>query len=90
VLLLAEPTKGVDIGAKAEIYEIIFRLVQQGIALIITSSELPELLAVCDRFLVLARGKVVDAFAKSEATELRAMRAASGACPSATLSTQVT
>ncbi len=78
VLFLDEPTKGVDVGAKNEIYRLIRDLSRQGIPLVVISSELPELLALCDRFLVLARGKVVDQFTKDEASEQRFMLAATG------------
>jgi ABC-type sugar transport system ATPase subunit len=79
ILLLDEPTKGVDIGAKNEIYKIMLDLAGQGISIIMVSSELPELLAMCDRFLVLADGKIVDEFEKEEASERRVMLAATGA-----------
>ena len=58
VLLLDEPTRGIDVGAKAEIYALIRKLVSQGRAIIMTSSELPELLAVCDRIIVLCEGRL--------------------------------
>ncbi|HLT61028.1 MAG TPA: sugar ABC transporter ATP-binding protein, partial [Microlunatus sp.] len=58
LLLLDEPTRGVDIGAKAEIYRLLRRLADQGTAILLASSELPELTGVCDRILVLRRGRV--------------------------------
>jgi ABC-type sugar transport system ATPase subunit len=76
ILLLDEPTKGVDVGAKNEIYKIMIDLVRDGISIIMVSSELPELLAMCDRFIVLAGGKIRDEFPKSEASEHRVMLAA--------------
>jgi len=78
VLLLDEPTKGVDVGAKNEIYKLMMDLVRKGIALVLISSELPELLALCDQFIVLSRGKLSDQFAKAEASEHRLMLAATG------------
>jgi ABC-type sugar transport system ATPase subunit len=78
VLLLDEPTKGVDVGAKYEIYKLMMELVAQGISLVVISSELPELLALCDRLVVLAGGKVTGRFMKDEATEERVMLAATG------------
>lgn len=78
VLLLDEPTKGVDVGAKFEIYKLILALADEGIGVVMISSDLPELLALCDRFLVLARGQLADEFPKSEATEQRVMLAATG------------
>jgi ribose transport system ATP-binding protein len=58
VLLLDEPTRGVDIGAKAEIYRLLHRLAADGTAVLLASSELPELTGVCDRILVLRRGRI--------------------------------
>jgi ABC-type sugar transport system ATPase subunit len=79
ILLMDEPTKGVDIGAKNEIYKLMLELVSQGISIVMISSELPELLAMCDRFVVLAEGKVADEFPKEEASEYRVMLAATQA-----------
>jgi D-xylose transport system ATP-binding protein len=79
VLLLDEPTKGVDVGTKYEIYKLMFELATQGVSLVLTSSELPELLAMCDRFLVLQNGKIKDRLSKAEASESRIMQAATGA-----------
>lgn len=76
VMFLDEPTKGVDVGAKNEIYKLMMSLAAEGIALIVISSELPELLALCDRFIVLARGRIADQFPKAEASEQRLMLAA--------------
>ena len=78
ILLLDEPTKGVDVGAKNEIYKIMLDLVREGISIIMISSELPELLAMCDRFVVLAGGRIVDEFVKADASEHRVMLAATG------------
>ena len=78
VLLLDEPTKGVDVGSKAEIYKLMVELADAGIGIIVISSELPELLALCDRILVLARGRIADEFSKAEANEQRYMLAATG------------
>jgi ribose transport system ATP-binding protein len=69
VILLDEPTQGIDIGAKAEIYALINRLAQQGAAIIVASSEMPELLALCDRILVLCEGRVAGELARGEATQ---------------------
>jgi ABC-type sugar transport system ATPase subunit len=79
ILLMDEPTKGVDIGAKNEIYKLLLELVNQGISIVMVSSELPELLAMCDRFVVLAEGKVADEFPKEDASEYRVMLAATQA-----------
>jgi ribose transport system ATP-binding protein len=58
VLLLDEPTRGVDIGAKSEIYTLIKKLVEQGMAVLFISSELPEIVGVCDRVLVMREGRI--------------------------------
>ncbi len=76
VLLLDEPTRGIDVGAKAEIYLLMKRLAAQGMAIIMTSSELPELLAVSDRILVLCEGRLTAVLPRSEATEESIMHAA--------------
>jgi len=76
VLLLDDPTRGVDIGAKAELYLLMERLAADGMAIIVTSSELPELLTVSDRILVLSEGVLTGEFSRSEATEQRIMEAA--------------
>jgi ABC-type sugar transport system ATPase subunit len=69
VLMLDEPTKGIDVGSKNEIYMMINDLAQMGVAVIIVSSELPEILAMCDRFVVMAHGTVVGELNKEEATQ---------------------
>jgi len=76
VLLLDDPTRGVDVGAKAELYRLIDALVRQGIGVIMTSSELPELLTVCDRILVLSEGRLTATFDRREASEQKIMEAA--------------
>jgi erythritol transport system ATP-binding protein len=77
VLLLDEPTRGIDVGAKAEIFQIINRLAEQGLAILFVSSELPEVLAVPDRILVLSKGKVTGEFTHDDVTEEKLVRAAS-------------
>lgn len=76
ILLLDEPTRGIDVGAKAEIYVLLRQLCRSGIGIIMTSSELPELLAVCDRILVLCEGRVTGEFLRRDATEERIVHAA--------------
>jgi ribose transport system ATP-binding protein len=76
VLLLDDPTRGVDVGAKAELYRLMDRLCREGIGIIITSSELPELLTVSDRILVLSEGRLTAEFSRAEATEHKIMEAA--------------
>jgi ABC-type sugar transport system ATPase subunit len=76
VLLLDDPTRGVDVGAKAELYRLMDQLCREGLGIIVTSSELPELLTLCDRILVLCEGRLTAEFSRREATEQRIMEAA--------------
>ncbi|GAB3538924.1 sugar ABC transporter ATP-binding protein [Spirosoma fluminis] len=69
VIILDEPTRGIDIGAKAEIYKLINQLKANGIAIIMISSELPEILGLSDRILVLTKGKQAAVLSKEEATQ---------------------
>ena len=69
VLVLDEPTKGVDVGAKAAIYEIMGELAQQGYAIIMISSEMPEILGMSDRILVMCEGRVTGELSRAEATQ---------------------
>jgi erythritol transport system ATP-binding protein len=69
VLLLDEPTRGIDVGAKSEIFEIMNRLAEQGYGVIFVSSELKEILAMSDRILVMSKGAVTGEFTHTEATE---------------------
>lgn len=76
VLLLDDPTRGVDVGAKAELYRLIDELCRSGLGVILTSSELPELLTVSDRILVLSEGRMTACLSRAEATEQTIMEAA--------------
>lgn len=76
VLLLDEPTRGIDIKAKKEIYKLITRLAGEGLGILMVSSELPEILAVSDRVLVLSEGAVTGMFSIEEATEDAILKAA--------------
>ncbi len=76
VLLLDEPTRGIDVGAKAEIYALMNKLVSTGIGIIMVSSELPELLAMCDRILVLQNGKLNGEFLQGQVTQEMILEAA--------------
>ncbi|MET4638360.1 sugar ABC transporter ATP-binding protein [Mycetocola sp. 2940] len=71
VLLLDEPTRGIDVGAKSEIYGIIDELAHQGVAVIVVSSELPEVLGVSDRIYIMAKGRITGELSRAEATEER-------------------
>ncbi|WP_210246810.1 sugar ABC transporter ATP-binding protein [Devosia ginsengisoli] len=78
VLILDEPTRAVDVGAKAEIYRLIDSLAKSGIAIMLISSEMPELLALADRIVVMHAGQLSDPIEKSEASEERILNAALG------------
>ncbi|MEJ7766559.1 MAG: sugar ABC transporter ATP-binding protein [Chitinophagaceae bacterium] len=76
ILILDEPTRGIDIGAKQEIYNIIHQLAQQGKAIILISSEMPELLGLCDRIIVMHNGNITGSFDKGEFNPELIVRAA--------------
>ncbi|TVS18292.1 MAG: sugar ABC transporter ATP-binding protein [Planctomycetaceae bacterium] len=76
LLLLDEPTRGIDLRAKQEIYALIDQLTRDGLAVIVVSSELPEILTVSDRILVLCEGRATEEFLRAEATEEKIMHAA--------------
>lgn len=78
VILLDEPTRGIDVGAKLEIYEWVNRLTAEGKAVILVSSELPELIGMSDRILMLHEGRIGGEFPRAEATQERLMEAAMG------------
>lgn len=77
IIILDEPTRGIDVGTKAEIYKLIYDLAAKGISIIMISSEMPELLAMCDRFVVLGKGRVLKTLKKEEATEVSILKIAS-------------
>jgi rhamnose transport system ATP-binding protein len=76
ILILDEPTRGIDIGVKAEFYEMIGELAASGRAILLISSELPELLALSDRVLVMSEGRLTADLKRGEATEESVMQAA--------------
>jgi rhamnose transport system ATP-binding protein len=78
VLILDEPTRGVDIGAKAEVHRLISQLASEGMAIIMISSELPEILAMSDRIMVMHEGHITGEFQRGEADQERVMFAAMG------------
>ncbi|WP_246685884.1 sugar ABC transporter ATP-binding protein [Mesorhizobium sp. B2-4-6] len=78
VLILDEPTRGVDVGAKAEIHHIIGQLVADGMAVVMISSELPEILGVCDRVVVMRDGRASSPLTRAELSEERIMALATG------------
>ena len=69
ILILNEPTRGVDIGAKAEIYQIMNELTEKGISIILVSTDLPELIGMSDRVIVMREGKIVNELKKEEVNQ---------------------
>jgi ribose transport system ATP-binding protein len=78
VLIVDEPTRGIDVGAKAEIYALLDNLANQGMAIIVMSSEMQEILSMCDRILVIRAGRISGEFSRSEATQEKLLSAAVG------------
>ncbi len=78
LLMADEPTRGIDVGAKAEIHALLRRLCAEGIGVLVISSELPEILGLCDRVLVLHEGRITGELTAAEATEEAIMRLATG------------
>ncbi|TWI65465.1 rhamnose transport system ATP-binding protein [Pseudoduganella lurida] len=78
VIILDEPTKGIDIGSKAAVHRFVGELVQQGLSVILVSSELPEVLGLADRIIVMHQGRIEQEFARADATPERVVAAASG------------
>ncbi len=78
VLIFDEPTRGIDVGAKVEIYKLMNNLVRQGVCVLMISSELPEVLGMCDRILVMHEGRLAGELSRKEATQERIMQLATG------------
>ncbi len=78
VLIMDEPTRGIDIGAKAEVHHLMSELAGQGVAILMISSELPEVLGMSDRILVMRRGRIAGELSRAEATQERIMALATG------------
>ena len=74
VLILDEPTRGIDVGAKYEIYTIINQLADEGKSIIFISSELPEILGICDRIYVMNEGRMVGELTREEASSESIMK----------------
>jgi ribose transport system ATP-binding protein len=81
ILLMNDPTRGIDIGAKAEIYSLINQLAEEGMAILFSSSEIDEVLGLCDRILVIYRGRLVKEFKRGEATKSEVMGYVIGSSP---------
>jgi D-xylose transport system ATP-binding protein len=78
VVFLDEPTRGIDVGAKLEVYELVNRLTEAGQAVVLVSSEMPELMGMSDRIVMLAEGRVGGTFSSAEATQEKLLAAAMG------------
>ena len=78
ILILDEPTRGIDVGTKAAVHELMSTLASQGLAILMISSELPEILGMSDRILVMNEGRLADQFTRDEATQEKIMLAATG------------
>lgn len=78
ILFLDEPTRGIDVGAKYELYKLIIDLATEGVAVVLISSELTEVLGMADRILVMANGRIVGEFLRHEATQEKIMACATG------------
>jgi len=76
ILLLDEPTRGIDVGAKREIYDLVFALAAKGLGIVVVSSELPELLLLSDRVLVMCEGRQTGILSRTEASQESVMRLA--------------
>jgi rhamnose transport system ATP-binding protein len=83
LLIIDEPTRGIDVGTKAEVHRMIDELVAEGLAVLMISSELREVLGMADRILVLREGRITAEFSRAEADENSVMRAATGQAPEA-------
>jgi rhamnose transport system ATP-binding protein len=79
LLVIDEPTRGIDVGTKAEVHRLLSDLAGQGVAILMISSELPEVLGMADRVLVVREGEITAELDRSEATPENVMRAATGA-----------
>jgi rhamnose transport system ATP-binding protein len=79
LLIVDEPTRGIDVGTKAEVHRLLSELAEQGVAVLMISSELPEVLGMADRIVVLFEGRVTGEFVRADATEDAIMHAATGA-----------
>ncbi|RLR18507.1 L-arabinose ABC transporter ATP-binding protein AraG, partial [Sodalis-like symbiont of Bactericera trigonica] len=73
VIMLDEPSRGIDVGAKHEIYAVIYALVRRGIAVLFASSDLPEVLGLADRIIVMREGAISGELSHDEATEQKAL-----------------
>src|SRR5262249_40233884 len=93
VLVLHEPTKGVDVATKTEIYRLVSKLAETGVAVVLISSDMLELIGLCDRINIMYRGAIVGSLARAEASEEAIVRLATGpqtaVCATASISSTV-
>lgn len=78
VLILDEPTRGVDVGAKRDIYQLMNELAERGVPIIMVSSDLPEVLGVSDRIMVMHEGRIAGQLSREEASQEKVMQLATG------------
>jgi ABC-type sugar transport system ATPase subunit len=78
VYIFDEPTRGIDVGAKTDIYQLMSKLADEGAGIIVVSSELPEIMGICDRILVMHEGRIIGEVKKEDATEELIMTLAFG------------
>jgi ribose transport system ATP-binding protein len=81
IFLFDEPTRGIDVGAKVEVYQLMGELVQRGAAILMISSELPEILGMSDRILVMRAGRIAGEFTRQEADQEKILHCALGSAP---------
>jgi ABC-type sugar transport system ATPase subunit len=78
ILILNEPTKGIDVGAKAEIYKLMEEICKQGVGIVFMSSEMPEVMNMADKIIVVHEGRITHVYSRAEATQENIMRSAVG------------
>ena len=76
ILFIDEPTKGIDVGTKSEFYKILDELANEGVSIVMVSSDMPELISVSDRVIVMCEGKITGELDKGELTQANVMRLA--------------
>jgi len=77
ILIFDEPTRGIDVGSKSEVFALINKLVRRGVGILMISSEMPEILAIADRILVLKSGRITAEYKTGEVTQEQLLRSAS-------------
>ena len=80
IIILDEPTRGIDVNAKREIYNIIVKLAEQGKSIILISSEMSEIIGLCDRVNIMSEGRISGELSREELSQERIMKFATGGC----------